>query len=577
MRALSALAGALLLLALSPADIDYRVVINPEVNDITVRMTIPAQGEKVSIQIPNWAPGSYRLVENFRLIRDVTATRGGQVAQVENPDDNTWVVPDGATGDVTISYRIARGPNTERMHLTGPATYLYVVDRKEEPCTVEFQIPESWDTACGLEGVSHRYTAPDYDTLADNPVTVGIFESDTYTSNGVPHQIVYFGGDVKLVDRAKVIQYCQEISDAQARFWGGLPFSKYVWHFTISPGQDGGWGLEHLSSTTIGLAAGLGKGTVSVMSHELFHAWNVKRIRPRVLGPFDYLQLPKTGALWFSEGVTDYYADLLLYRYGTFDERHFLDNIVSNTRNHRNNNQRLEISPYDASYRVGEAANGRGNSSGLGISYYTVGWLLGLCLDAELRTVTNGQYSLDDVLYRLWEQCRDDQPGFEEGDIRKILVELGGEHMGDRYDEWVMKPGELPIEAQATKLGYELKTVDEAFDNPGFEYRLNRTTGVTAVVRDVEELGLRRGDELVKVGTIAKAAEVGESANIYDQWQKQLTRGKTVEVTFRRGNQEFTKSITVREAKRPVLTANPAAAATPEQLAHRRALGRPRE
>lgn len=576
MRAYSTLASIFLLAALSLADVNYTVKIDPSGSDLKVKMILPSKGEKVSVQIPNWAPGSYSYSDNFRNIQDVKATRAGEDTEVEHPDNNTWDVPTGKSGEVTIEYRVVRGPNTERMHLTGPSTYLYVVGRKAEPCHVTFEIPQTWRTTCGLQGEDNKYSAPDYDTLADNPVTVGIFESDYYVSHGVPHEIAYFGGDVKSVDRAKVLDYCRRVTDAEARFWGGLPFKKYVWHFTVMPGPDGGWGLEHLSSTTMGIAAGLGKGTVSVMAHELFHAWNVKRIRPKVLGPFNYLELPKTGGLWLSEGVTDYYADLLLFRYGIFDEGYMLDNIVSNTRTNRANDQRFKISPYDASLRVNEANNGRGNSSGLGISYYTTGWLAGFCLDTELRSTTNGKYSLDDLMHRLWEQCKDGKPGFEEGDIRKILVSLGGEHMGQCYDEWVTKPGELPIEQQAAKLGILVQTIQESYDDPGFEFRPNRNSGQVTVTRDYEELGLKRGDEIVKVGDIAKADSAAQIADTLSKWQKELTRGRTVSVTFKRGDDEFTKEIAVKEGKRPVIKAEISPTASAAQNALRKDWGTPK-
>jgi len=543
-------------LGMAHADIAYTITMVEGGNGFQVDMVIPSTGGAVQLQIPNWAPGSYRLTENYKRIADVTAVRSGRPAEIVRKDNNTWEVSSGTRGDIRLSYKVASGPVTTRSHLTGPANYLYVKDRLNEACTLSFKLPAGWRATCGLEEKNKGFIAPDYDTLADNPVSVGVFESDYYTYKGVKHEIAYYGGDVSSVDRKVVMDYCQKVTDAESRFWGGLPFKKYVWHFSVLPGADGGWGLEHLSSTTMGIARGVGPGTVSVMAHEYFHAWNVKRIRSSVLGPFNYLELPKTGALWLLEGVTDYYADMLLYRYGIFDEAYFLGNIVGNTRTTRANPERLNISPYDSSYRVGEASNGQGNSAGFGVNYYNTGWLVGLVLDIEIRSKTDGKKSLDDVMYALYAQCKDGKAGFQEGDIRKHLIDVGGAGMGEVYDEWVMKPGELPVESQLLKFGYEMKTTQEPFDDPGFQFFPGRT-GLVTVTRDAEELGLKRGDEILSVNGVVKASDPAEARNVVAAWQGLMKAGATVEVEFQRGEEKFTKSITVKQAHRDVLKVEP--------------------
>lgn len=543
-------------LGMAYADIAYTITMVEGGNGFQVDMVIPSTGAAVQLQIPNWAPGSYRLAENYKRIADVTAVRSGRPAEIVRKDNNTWEVSSGTRGDIRLSYKVASGPVTTRSHLTGPANYLYVKDRLNEACTLNFKLPDGWRATCGLEEKNKGFIAPDYDTLADNPVSVGVFESDYYTYKGVKHEIAYYGGDVSSVDRKVVMDYCQKVTDAESRFWGGLPFKKYVWHFSVLPGADGGWGLEHLSSTTMGIARGVGPGTVSVMAHEYFHSWNVKRIRSSVLGPFNYLELPKTGALWLLEGVTDYYADMLLYRYGIFDEAYFLENIVGNTRTTRTNPERLNISPYDSSYRVGEASNGQGNSAGFGVNYYNTGWLVGLVLDIEIRSKTGGKKSLDDVMHALYAQCKDGKAGFQEGDIRKHLIDVGGAGMGEVYDEWVMKPGELPVESQLLKIGYEMKTTQEPYDDPGFQFFPGRT-GLVTVTGDAEELGLKRGDEILSVNGVAKATDPAEARNVVTAWQGLMKAGATVEVEFQRGEEKFTKAITVKQAHRDVLKVEP--------------------
>lgn len=531
------------------ARIDYRIQVREGANHLDVEMVIPSDGSAVVVQVPNWAPGSYRLVDSFKSIEGVEGLRANQKAAITRLDDNSWEVAAGAKGNVVVRYkRVLGSPLSDRYHMTGPANYLYVKGRIEEDCKVRFDLPESWRATCGLEEEGAAFAAPSYDVLADNPVTIGVFESDFYELGGVKHEIAYYGGDVGLVDRGAVIEYCKKITLLQEDFWGGLPFEKYVWHFTVMNTRDGGWGLEHLSSTTIGLAAGVGKGTVSVMNHEYFHAWNVKRIRSKVLGPFNYLELPKTGALWMLEGVTDYYANLLLYRYGVFDEEYMKSEIIGNVRTTRANPLRMEISPYDSSYRVGEASNGRGNSAGFGVNYYNTGWVVGLCLDLELREITGGNYSLDDLMYRLWEQCKDDQSGFEEHDMRKHLVEMGGEAMGAAYDKWVMKPGELPVEAQLAKIGYDFKTKENMFDDLGFGYIFGVDNRLV-VTRGSRDRNYLTNDEIVEINGVKKGVDTASVEKVWEQWRGMIKPGANLKLVLERGSERLEREVDVKVGK----------------------------
>lgn len=527
--------------------IDYTLKLTPGQRAVRVTIEAPYKGSDVSFQIPNWAPGSYRLVDQFRSVVDVKATADGKDVEVQMVDQNTWKVVSGKCKTVKFTYGMnQRADIGDRIHLPGPSLYMYAVGRINEDCRLTLDLPAGWKSACGLGQSNGKWVAPDYDVFADNPLSLGNLVIDTYTVEGIPHEIVYHSGSVENVDRAKVTDTCKKITVAQFHFWRDRPFKKYVWHFGVTPGQDGGGGLEHLSSTSISMAQGFGQGTVSVLSHEYFHAWNVKRLRSKPLGPFDYLTLPQTGALWFLEGVTDYYADVVLWRYGIFGEDDYMfGNIVGNTQRTRANAQRLEVSPYDSSYRVREAANGRGNSQGFGVNYYNTGWVLGLCLDAELRSVTGGRASLDDVIRELYQECLN-KPGFEEGRIRELLVKHGGATMGDAYDAWVMKPGELPVEAQVAKLGLTMGETDEEYFDPGFAVNV-RQGGLT--VRNASPTsGLQDGDLLTMVGTVdlekATGFEGSRAAQAVMQGDKPFV------VKYKRGETLGETTVTPKKATR---------------------------
>lgn len=432
-----------------------------------VTMAFDAKGGDV-LHMPNWAPGAYNLKEDWKKVANfsVKASKGTiSVAQ----DGNAWTIK-GATGPIQVSYELPAVDATGA-HWAGPSSYLYVEGRTQEASTLSLDLPKGWTAELGIvpnkKGV---YEARSYDVLADNPVSAGPLVTDRFKAAGTDYVIVYRGAPdvVGQVDRPFTISQCKQIAEAQAKFFGGSPNKKYVFHFMVYPAQDGGWGLEHLSSTQIGLATGLGKGTVGVISHEHFHLWNVKRIRSAVLGPFDYTKLPQTGALWWLEGVTEYYAHVFLARDGQHTEADLYGQIMRNYNAVQNNPAHLTISPYASSYRVNEANNGKGNSQGLQISYYQLGLLCGLVLDAELRSTTHGKATLDDVERDLFKQTKDWQPGFPEDGIRKTLVKFGGAHMGEFYDQVVMKPGDLPVPQALEKLGLEIVEKNDTTPILGF-------------------------------------------------------------------------------------------------------------
>ncbi len=525
------------LCSLSFATVTYSVSMAGD-DSLSIQVDIPVKGAETSVQIPKWAPGSYRYQDFQARISNMQATTGsGQAVEMSHPDDNTWIAKTQGLATVRFSYNVPITIDRMIGHYTGPSSYVYVMGRKEEDCRLQFTLPTSWRVALGLEpdGSDMRYVAPDYDVLADNPVTLGMFRYDEYEVNGMPHMIVYQSGPWAFVDRPKLVQICKDISESQSDFWGGLPFKRYIWHFRLTDSMDGAGGLEHLSSTEISLAIGLGPRAVSVLSHELFHAWNVKRIRSLPLGPFNYQELPQTGALWWLEGVTDYYADLLLTRYGMFDDEYMYSNVVGNMTTTRRNEQRMEVSPYQASYRVRDAANGRGNSQGFGVNYYNTGWVAGLCLDLEIRRRTGGARSLDDVSYLLWDMCQDDKPGFEEDAIRKALIRVGGSGMGEVYDKWIMQPGELPVEEQLAKVGLELVEEPDATVTtgasffPGVDDEGARVTRVSGPA----EGKLERGDLVVQAGSFrfTGLSTRMEGQKLVSDFNESLKAGEAV--TFR--------------------------------------------
>ncbi len=546
------------------AEITYRVEVLPENEILRVTMTLPKTEKGSRLQIPNWGPGGYVLRDGFKNVIGLKASDGnghdlkidtvmeilkksyvvGTETRIAENSVCTWVVS--PAKQTVIQYDIAVRPNDGVVHWGGPSTYLYETSRLKEKCKLEIRPPSGWPVYIGLDETkpnSNVFTAKNYDTLADNPVSTGACLVDTYITRGKPHYIVMRGAAKSRVDRAKLIKACQFVSEMQTDFFGGkAPYNKYIWHFDVNAALDGAGGLEHLSSTQISLAAGVGPRAVSVLSHEFFHLWNVKRIRSKPLGPFDYTKLPQTGALYWLEGVTDYYAHYLLYRYGWWEENTLFADIVSNFNAVRRNPAHDEISPFDSSWRVDETSNGRGNSNGYRISYYNQGWLVGMVLDIALRDKTNGKYSLDNVLLALWDKCRDDKPGFEEDEIRKQYVKFGGADMGPFFDRVVMKPGDMAIEETLAKAGLRLATIPESVVALSFEW--DNAPGIREIkltaVRPSSEDKLQIGDVITSVNGTSLPLVTGRALNrAFGELTQNLSATTAIKFGVKRGDQNL--------------------------------------
>lgn len=353
----AALFSSLALSGFSFAEIQYSIRATAEGGQLELKLVVPVKSAKELFESPNWAPGAYILSDNGKSLTDVEARdENGRLLPVTHPQHWQWQVDAAGAKQVVFKYKVPFARWKDGGHIYGPASYVYVAGRKEEKCKLEVFLPEGWRTACGLNNVGgspFKFTAPDYDVLADNSLTVGNFLEDHYTVRGKDHTIALYGSAEK-VDRKVLLEKCKKITETEANFFGGLPYDKYVWHFSVFDSPDGGGGLEHLSSTEISLSSGLGPGITGVLSHEFFHLWNVKRIRSKVLGPFDYIGTPKTKALWWLEGVTDYYADLFLSQNGMATKDRLWNNAVNHILSVRGNPAFNEIGPAESSNRVWE-------------------------------------------------------------------------------------------------------------------------------------------------------------------------------------------------------------------------------
>jgi len=411
--------------------------------------------ERLVFAMPAWMPGAYVLMHFGKHVQNFRAFDGKGNPLRANPlDQQTWEVQAGKSALVKVSYEVKVSPRgfmgralTEKhAQVNGPAVFMYVKGWEDLPVTVRYRYPKGWRLATGLEATETPgvFTAPNYDVLVDAPAAIGTFRQYEFEVGGVPHYVVVDGeGEF---DTEAFLDCIQRIVRYQTtELFGDIPYRKYVFIYRLYPGRRGGGGLEHRNSTVIGLSAVRMKedatSAASVTAHEFFHLWNVKRIRPRGLGPFDYTRDARTTALWFCEGVTSYYANLTLVRTGIWSEEKFLESQARQIAMLQSTPERLETSVAMASWNTWERGYGVE-----GLSYYNKGQLLGLLLDLSIRHVTDNRRSLDDVLRFLnrW-FAKFDEP-YDERDLLRAVNGITNADFTEFFDKYVYGTVELPYE-----------------------------------------------------------------------------------------------------------------------------------
>jgi predicted metalloprotease with PDZ domain len=402
---------------------------------VTLRIQRPQRQQRVSL--PVWIPGSYLVREFARHLSPITATQGRQPVAVVPLDKSTWEVACHDRASLTLQYEVyafdtsvrAAFLDARRGFFNGTSVFLSVAGQEQQPHRVQLaRGPRGWRVATALPAVLTdadgwgEYEAPDYDALVDHPVEMGDFWQGEFTVRGVRHVFVVAGAPADL-DGQRLLDDTRRICEAQIGFWHGRrkpDFSRYV--FMLNAVEDGYGGLEHRQSTALicsrkdlprtGRPVNKDAYTtlLGLISHEYFHTWNVKRLKPIEFAPYDYTRENHTRMLWFFEGFTSYYDDQFLLRTGLVDAPTYLK-LLAKTVN------LVQATPGRAVYSAGQASfdawtryyRPDENTANATVNYYTKGALIGLCLDLALRSlppVAERQPTLDGVMARLWQLRR---------------------------------------------------------------------------------------------------------------------------------------------------------------------------
>ena len=434
----------------------------PHTHYVEVEASYPTDGRSsIDLMMAVWTPGSYLIREYERHVEELTAADPARAPlAVEKTRKNRWRVTTNGATRVWVRYRVYAHEMSVRTNwvddefamINGAPTFITLLESPSRRThDVRLVLPRGW--ARSVSGMApglaeNTYVAPDYDTLVDSPIVAGSPSVYEFSVRGKPHYLVNvrergaWNGPQAAADLAK-------IADTIARFWGDVPFDRFYFLNVIGSAVNG---LEHRNSTLLNIPLDVTKSRegyrdwLSLASHEYFHAWNGKRLRPAELGPFDYENEVYTRSLWFVEGLTDYYADLFLVRAGVATREEYLDALSSQVRSLQTTPGRLEQSveaaSYDAwikYYRPDE------NTPNTAISYYVKGAVIGFLLDAHIRRQTGGAKSLDDVM-RLMSSQFSGPRGFAPDDVRSIVAEVAGTADARETRAWLARALETTTE-----------------------------------------------------------------------------------------------------------------------------------
>ena len=486
---------------------------------VTLTIAHPAARQRLSL--PVWIPGSYLVREFAKNLQGLQASQGEQALPVRQVSKHQWDVECQTDTPLVLQYEVNAYDTSVRTawldqrrgFFNGTSLLLRVHGQEQLQHRLHMQtssqVPD-WQLATGLTAIAidsngfGTYAAEHYDELVDCPVEMGVFWSGTFTAHGIPHRFVVAGAPDSF-DAERLLRDTQKICETEIDFWQTAPYSSYV--FMLNVTHDGYGGLEHSNSTALICSRadlpriGVNKASdgyiqlLGLISHEYFHTWNVKRLRPAELVPYNYDQENYTELLWFFEGFTSYYDDLLLRRAGLIDDATYLK-LITKTINQVQQTpgrqvQSVAQSSFDAwvkYYRQDE------NTANATVSYYTKGALVALCLDLKLRQ--EGQTTLDAVMRGLWQRCQGG--AMTQGDVLAVLQQLTARSWDAEIQAWVHGTQELPLLALLAAHG-----VTAQADTPapaqalGLRVQENHSVQIKQVLRGglAEQAGLMPGDE----------------------------------------------------------------------------------
>lgn len=531
----------------------------PHTHYVEVEAAIPAAGRtEVEVYMATWTPGSYLIREYQRHVEAVTATAGNKPASVVKSTKNRWKIATGGAASVTLRYRVYSREMTVRNNwvesafamLNGAPTFITLVERAARPHDVRVELPAAWkkvETALiPVSGSPNTFRAADFDTLVDSPIIIGNPVTREFTVDNKRHVIV-LEGDTALIDADRIAADVQKIVNAGKAVMGALPYPHYYFMTMVT---EAGGALEHKNSylgmtnrfATRTRAAYL--GFISTLAHEYFHNWNVKRLRPVELGPFDYENENYVKTLWVAEGFTDYYADILNKRAGIETKDEYLNALSNQIEQVQTIPGRLvtpvNMASFDTwikQYRPDE------NLANMSINYYPKGAVIAFLLDARIRKATNGARSLDTGMQWAMQRYSGDK-GYTPDQFYAVMSEAAGTDLRSWFARSAESTDELDYTEALDYFGLRFRPVDARNAAPYIGGGTRNDAGrlvITSVRRGTPGLaaGLNVDDEILAIDDVRVRAD-GLPARL-----AQYKPGDTIAVTVARRDRLMKLDVTL--------------------------------
>jgi predicted metalloprotease with PDZ domain len=504
---------------ITPPEISYTVSMSKpwtHLLEVEMRLNWAQMPEKAEIKMPVWTPGSYLIREYARHVEDFSVKNaGGNDLTWQKTNKNTWQIDTKGAKEIVVRYNVYANEltvrtnelNADHAFFNNGALLMFPKDQIAAASTVRVVPFGNWKVATGLpkiEGQTNTFRAENFDVLYDSPFEVGNFKEVSFDVQGKPHRIIFEGeGNY---DMQKTAGDVKKIVEQAYKIFGELPYNDYLFIVNLR----GGGGLEHLNSTALqfnrfGFTGERYKGFLSLVAHEFFHAWNVKRIRPDALGPFDYENENYTKLLWVAEGGTAYYESVLVERAGLITEKEFLAGKATAFQALQNRPGRFETSLEEASfdawikyYRPDE------NAVNNQISYYDKGEIVNFLLDLEIRRSSAGAKSLDDVMRYLYTEFYKKNKNYTPEDYQKTSETMAGKSLEDFFSKYVRGHADIDYNSFLNGFGLQLSTGASRREGAYLGANLTQTgerLNVTSVPSDTPayEQGLNANDQIVAI------------------------------------------------------------------------------
>lgn len=500
----------------------------PQSHYVEVEAEIPSAGEaEVELMMAVWTPGSYLVRDYSGHVERVRAKRvSGAPLAVTKTRKNRWRVETGGAARFFLQYSVYCRQMTVRTNwvgaefalLNGAPTFITRADAGTGAAPrahlVAVELPPGWESShSGLDAGAgpHRYAAEDFETLVDSPILAGDFQVREFAAAGKPHFLVD-AGSLGAWDGGRAARDARKIVETFQRMWGAAPYERYTFFNLIG----GGWGgLEHRNSSVLMTARRPASNRaahlkwLSLVSHEYFHVWNVKRLRPRALGPFDFERETHTRDLWIAEGVTSYYDDLGVRRAGLSTDEEYIERLSEQIETLQTTPGRLAQSLSESSFDAWiKFYKPNENSKNSQVSYYNKGTLAAFLLDMRIREASGGEKSLDDAMRLAYARFSGDE-GYRSEDFRRTVSEVAGEDLSAWFRRVVDSTEELEYAAALRWLGLRFKRAaaadgEEAAAWLGVKTEVRgsgRLLLVAEVLRETPafEAGIDVGDEIVAI------------------------------------------------------------------------------